>query len=111
MLCGAGFTIQASDRMHYFSILQDKLHLFNIQDHRSTRGLLAKSFKKFPKSPIRPAGVCSLLELRFNIIKNLLSLSFLFNGFITMYPENDVHQRQTTNGTAIKIARETTNNQ
>ena len=28
-----------------------------------------------------------------------------------MYPENDVHERQTTNGTAIKIARETTNNQ
>ena len=24
-------------------------------NHRSTRGLLAKSFKKFPKSPIRPA--------------------------------------------------------
>ena len=53
------------------------------------RGLLAKPFKKFPKSPIRPA--CShfysasyqcgpvfewsLIELRFNIITNL-SLSF-----------------------------------
>ena len=29
---------------------------FNIQDDRSTRGLLAKPLKKFPKSPIRPAG-------------------------------------------------------
>ena len=35
---------------------QDNLHSFNIQDHQSTRGLLAKPFKKFPKSPIRPAG-------------------------------------------------------
>ena len=26
------------------------------QDDRSTRGLLAKPLKKFPKSPIRPAG-------------------------------------------------------
>ena len=32
------------------------LHSFNVQDDRSTRGLLAKPFKKFPKSPIRPAG-------------------------------------------------------
>ena len=53
------------------------------------RGLLAKPFKKFPKSPIRPAGShfwrapnlqWRLIELRFNIIKNLLG--FLFNCFI-----------------------------
>ena len=57
------------------------------------RGLLAKPFKKFPKSPIRPAGShfwqapnfqWTLKELRFNIIKNLLCLFFLFNGFIRM---------------------------
>ena len=57
------------------------------------RWLLAKPFKKFPKSPIRPAGShfwqapnfqWTLKELRFNIIKNLLCLFFLFNGFITM---------------------------
>ena len=57
------------------------------------RGLLAKPFKKFPKSPIRPAGShfwqapnfqWTLNELRFNIIKNLLCLFFLLNGFITM---------------------------
>ena len=40
----------------YFTILQYKLHSFNIQDDRSTRGLLAKPSKKFPKSPIRLAG-------------------------------------------------------
>ena len=56
------------------------------------RGLLAKPLKKCPKSPIRPAGShvwrapnlqCTLIELRFNIIWNLLCF-FLCNGFITM---------------------------
>ena len=90
---GAVFIIQTSDRMQYFTILQYKLHSFNIQNDRSTRELLAKPLKKFPKSPIRPAGShfsqapnfqWTLKELRFNIIKNLLCLFFLLNGFITM---------------------------
>ena len=53
---GAVFIIQTSDRMQYFTIFQYKLDSFNIQDDRSTRGLLAKPVKKFPKSPILPAG-------------------------------------------------------
>ena len=55
---GAVFIIQTSYKMQYFTIFQDKLHSFNTQDHRSTRGLLiiAKPFKKCPKSPTRPAG-------------------------------------------------------
>ena len=44
------FIIQTSDRMQYFTILQNKLHSFNIQDDQSMRGLLAKPLKKFPKS-------------------------------------------------------------
>ena len=54
-----------------------------------------KNFRKFPKSPIRPAGSrfysascqCgrvfewTLRELRFNIIANLLLFVLLFNGF------------------------------
>ena len=44
---GAVFIIQTSDRMQYFTILQYKLHSFNIQDDRSTRGLLARAFKNF----------------------------------------------------------------
>ena len=52
----AVFIIQTSDRMQYFTILQYKLHSLNIQDDRSTCGLLAKPLKKFPKSPIRLAG-------------------------------------------------------
>ena len=63
---------------------------------RSRRGLLAKPFKKFPKSPIRPAGShfwqapnfqWTLKELRFNIIKNL---GFLFFFFFISWFYNDV---------------------
>ena len=53
---GTVFIIQTSDRMRYFTIFQYKLHSFSIQDDRSTRGLLAKPLKKFPKLSIRQAG-------------------------------------------------------
>ena len=53
---GAVFIKQTSDRIQYLTILKYKLHSFNIQDHRSTRGLSAKPLKKIPKSPIPPAG-------------------------------------------------------
>ena len=53
---GTVFIIQTSDRMRYFTIFQYKLHSFSIQDDRSTRGLLAKPLKKFPKLPMRQAG-------------------------------------------------------
>ena len=49
---------------------------------RSTLGLLAKPFKKFPKSPIRPAG--SHFWQAPNFQWTLKELFFLFNGFITM---------------------------
>ena len=89
VLWGTVFIRKTSDRMQYFTILQCKLHSFNIQDDRSTRGLLAKPLKLIPKSPIQPAGshFCSasygrvfewkLKELRSNIIKNSLCLFFI----------------------------------
>ena len=33
-----------------------QIALIQFSSHRSTRELLAKPLKKFPKSPIRPAG-------------------------------------------------------
>ena len=36
-----------SAQLLYFTILQDKLHSFNIQDDRSTRGLFATAFENF----------------------------------------------------------------
>ena len=113
--------------MQYFTILKYKLHSFNIQDDLSMRGLLAKPLKKnFPKSPIRPAG-CELWSVWMNINRITLQhnkeVIFLFSGFITMCnpqkryvrpfeltPASDVHERLKTNGTAIIIARETTDN-
>ena len=91
VLRGIVFITQTSERMKYFTILQYKLHSFNIQEDRRTRGLLAKPFKKFPKSPIRPAGYhfCSarcgrvfewtLIELRSNIIR-IYYVYFSFNN-------------------------------
>ena len=48
------FIIQTSERMRYFTIFQEK----STQSMFRTinRGLLAKPLKKFPKSPILPAG-------------------------------------------------------
>ena len=93
VLWGTVFIIQTSDRMWYFTILQHKLHSLNIQDGRSTRGLLAKSLIKFPKSHIRQAGshFCSAscseclnehtrVKLQHN--KEIIMFIFLFNGFI-----------------------------
>ena len=87
------FIIQTSDRMRYFTTFQDKLHSVNFQDDKSWA--LSETVQKFPKSPIRPAGSrfysasCqygrvfkwTLIELRFNIIANLLLFFLLFNGF------------------------------
>ena len=53
---GAVFIIQTSNRMQYITILQYKLHSLDIQDDRSTCGLLARPLKKFAKSSIRLAG-------------------------------------------------------
>jgi len=70
-----------------------QIALRNIQDDQSWA--LSETVQKFPKSPIRPAGSrfysascqCgrvfewTLIELRFNIIANLLLFFLLFNGF------------------------------
>ena len=82
---GAVFIIQTSDKMQYFTIFKTNCTHSIFRNVRSTRRLLAKPFKKFPKSPIRPADShfwqapnfqWTLKELLFNIIKNLLCLFF-----------------------------------
>ena len=66
------------------------------------RGLLAKPFKKIPKSPTKFAKII-LTELRFNITKNLLCLFFI-DSFMTVTamcnmrgtlstPASDVYER------------------
>ena len=95
------FIIQTSDRIRYFTIFQDKLHSVNIQDDQSWA--LSETVQKCPKSPsidqyrsvcgqavltFDKRQICSaicvtvfewtLIELRFNIIKNLLCLFFIW---------------------------------
>ena len=42
--------IQTSYKMQYFTVFQDKLHSFNTQDHRSTRGpLISETVQKMSK--------------------------------------------------------------
>ena len=77
ILWGAVFIIQTSYKMQYFTIFQVKLHSFNIQDHRSTRGLLISQ----PVLTFDKRQICE--ELRFIVIKDLFNLFFI-NGFITM---------------------------
>ena len=82
VLWGTLFIIQTLDRMQYFQFF--KTNCTQSIFRMINRGLLTKPFKKFPKSPIRPAGShfwqapslqCELwrvfegtsIELRFNI--------------------------------------------
>ena len=92
VLWGAVFIMQTSYKMQYFTIFQEKLHSFNTQDHRSMRGLLISenfhvqnNLYGHPVLTFDKHQICQeiLKELRFNVIKNLLSLFFI-NGFITM---------------------------
>ena len=78
--------IQTTDKMQYFTILQYKLHSFNIQDDRSTRGPLAtplnkKSLSHLYGQPVLTFAVWvfewTLIELPSYIIKNLLCLFFI----------------------------------
>ena len=78
--------------MQYFTIFQEKLHSFNTQDHRSTRGLLISENVHVqnhlygqPVLTFDERQICQeiLKELHFNVIKNLMS-KFFINGFITM---------------------------
>ena len=136
VLWGTVFITQCSDRMPYFTILQYKLHSFNIQDDRSTRGLLAKPLKKIPKITYT-TGRFSLAQCelwssvwmninRVTLQHNKEFVMFIFYLIVSsmcnlqkrliraefwvllqaMFPE-----RLKTNSTAIKITRATTNNQ
>ena len=71
VLWGTVFIIQTSDRMQYFTILQYKLHSFNIQDDRSTRGLLAKPLKNFQNhlysQPVLTFAVRAVASVSMNI--------------------------------------------
>ena len=119
-----------SYKMQYFPIfffcLQDKLHSFNIQDHRRTRGLLiSETVQNISKITYTAAGsnFWQAPNLRRNFQRITLQRdeefieSIFFNGFITMCnlkkafdmlgilstPASDVCERLKINGKAMKI--------
>ena len=53
------FIIQTSDRMEFFTIMQDKLHSFNIQDDRSTRFLAQQIIERFHEENSIMSGLFS----------------------------------------------------
>ena len=93
VIWGAVFILQISDKMQYFTIFQEKLPPFNIQNHRSPRGLLAKPFKKTSKITYSASRFSLLTSAKFSVNikrvtlqndKEFIVFIFLFNGFITM---------------------------
>ena len=128
---------ECSIQSTYFTILQYKLHSFNIQNDRSKRWLLAKPLKNCQlKSPILSAAVLTFavrvlasiwtnmnrVKLQHN--KELIMFIFYWKVLSMCNPQKHLiraafwvllqamfTERLKTNGTAIKITRETTNNQ
>ena len=84
---GAVFIIQTSDRMQYFTIFQYQLHSFNIQDDRSTCGLLAKPSKIFQNhlygQPVLTFAVWAVLSVWMNINRvTLQHKEWIFNFYL-----------------------------
>ena len=88
------FIVQTSDRMLYCTIFQDKLHSVNIQDDQSWAFSETKNFQNHPdlshgQPVVQPVLISNascqsgrvlewtLIELRFNIITNLVLLLFV----------------------------------
>ena len=80
--------------MQYSTIFQDKLHSFNLQNRTKHAWAFSKTVQKISKITYTASRFSLLTSAkfsvnikrvtRFNIIKNLLCLFFLLNGFITM---------------------------
>ena len=89
--------------MQYFTIFQDKLHSFNIQDRRNTLGLLAKTVQKISKiTHLQFAKKFKRVTLQhdkeFIVFIDLLTKKRLSTS------ASDVHERLKTNGKEMKIA-------
>ena len=108
--------------MQYFTILHDKMYSFIIQDDQSARGLLAKPLQKFPnqlyRQPVLTFAVRLSVWMNINrVIFYLMVLSMcnlqkrLIRAAFWVLLQAMFTERLKANGTAIKITRETTNNQ
>ena len=91
---GAVFIIQTSDKMQYFTIFQDKLHSFNIQNRTTHAWAFGKTVQKISKITYTASRFSLLTSAKFSVnIKRvtlqhnkafIVFIFLLFNGFITM---------------------------
>ena len=89
--------------MQYFTIFQDKLHSFNIQDRRNTLGLLAKTVQKISKiTHLQFAKKFKRVTLQHD--KEFIVFIDLLTKKRLSTPASDVHERLKTDGKAMKIA-------
>ena len=100
ILWGAVFIIQTSDRMQYFTIFQYQLHSFNIQDDRSTCGLLAKPSKIFQNhlygQPVLTFAVWAVLSVWMNINRvTLQHKEWIFNFYLMVLLTCNLQKRLT----------------
>ena len=93
VIWGAVFIIQTSDKMQYFTIFQDKLHSFNIQNRTKHAWAFSKTVQKISKITYTASRFSLLTSAKFSVNikrvtlqhhKKFIVFIFLFNGFKTM---------------------------
>ena len=84
VIWGAVFIIQTSDKMQYFTIFQDKLHSFNIQNRTKHAWAFSKTVQKISKITYTASQFSFLTSAKFsvNIKKVTLQHSKEFIVFI-----------------------------
>ena len=67
VIWGAVFIIQTSDKMQYFTIFQDKLHSFNIQNRTKHAWAFSKTVQKISKITYTASRFSLLTSAKFSV--------------------------------------------
>ena len=67
VIWGAVFIIQTSDKMEYFTIFQDKLHSFNIQNRTKLAWAFRKTVQKISKITYTASRFSFLTSAKFSV--------------------------------------------
>ena len=77
VIWGAVFIIQTSDKMQYFTIFQDKLHSFNIQNRTKHAWAFSKTVQKISKITYTASRFSLLTSAKFSV--NIKRVTFQHN--------------------------------
>ena len=77
VIWGAVFIIQTSDKMQYFSVFQDKLHSFNIQNRTKHAWAFSKTVQKISKITYTASWFSLLTSAKFS--ENIKRVTFQHN--------------------------------